>query len=558
FEWDGKPQLVAGTTYMASDVQRQFFMQPNPHLWDQEMAEMRAGGLNMLRTGWWSAYDQVMKESGVVREDMLRAVEAYLLTARKNDLPVQFTFFAFIPEMFGGANPYLDPEALRRQKELIVAVVQRFRDVPYVVWDLINEPSFSNPRRLWATRPNGDPFEMRAWNEWLLQKYKTPGAIAQAWQTTPFPPGAAPLPEEWEFAPKAAMRTNQGSNALKVHDYYMFAQEKLRDWAAELKSAIRSAGGNQLVTIGQDEGGGTDRLAPVFFGDAVDFTVTHPWWLDDAVLWDTLVAKIANKPLLVQEVGQQRLPQINGYERRTPQDVSNLVERKVAIAGQTSAGAIQWLWHTNGFMKNDNEMVIGALREDGTEKPEAQMLRRFAQFAAATRGLLSSPEDREVVIVTSQALQYSALNSFALEAQQKAVRALEYYCRVAARVVTENRLAELGSPKLAILPSPQTLSDPAWALLMKYVEAGGTLLVSGSMERDPNWQVTERLKALGLEAKPEPLFYRQAQIELGRQTIPLSYDGQPQQFIEALATADGKTFHELNRGKGTILVANFP
>jgi hypothetical protein len=78
------------------------------------------------------------------------------------------------------------------------------------------------------------------------------------------------------------------------------------------------------------------------------------------------------------------------------------------------------------------------------------------------------------------------------------------------------------------------------------------------MERDPNWQVTERLKALGLEARPEPLFYRQAQIELGRQTIPLSYDGQPQQFIEALATADGKTFHELNRGKGTILVANFP
>jgi len=306
------------------------------------------------------------------------------------------------------------------------------------------------------------------------------------------------------------------------------------------------------------EGGSTDRLSPAFYADAVDFTVTHPWWLDDAVLWDTLVAKVANKPLLVQEVGQQRLPQINGVERRTPQDVSNLIERKVAIAGETSAGAIEWLWHTNGFMKNDNEMPIGALREDGTEKPEAEMLRRFSQFAAATQGLLSAPEPRDVALVTSQALQYSGLNAFAIEAQQKAVRALEYYCRIAGRIVTENRLAELGSPKLAILVSPQALSDEAWTQLLKYVEGGGTLLVSGSMERDPHWQVTHRLRDVGLDAVPQPLFYRQGQIDLGMQTIPLSYDGDKQQFLEALTTADGKTFHELHKGKGIIYLTSFP
>src|SRR2546422_7240346 len=66
---------------MASDVQREFFMSPNPYVWDQDMAELRRAGFNMLRTGWWTAWDQVMKESGVVHEEMLRALEAFLMTA---------------------------------------------------------------------------------------------------------------------------------------------------------------------------------------------------------------------------------------------------------------------------------------------------------------------------------------------------------------------------------------------------------------------------------------------------------------------------------------------
>src|SRR4051812_7321005 len=107
FESDGRPLPIVGTTYMASDVQRQFFIAPNPYVWDRDFAEIRANGLNMLRTGWWTAWDQVAAPSGTVREEALRTLEAYLLTARKHDLPVQFTFFAFIPDQFGGENPYL-------------------------------------------------------------------------------------------------------------------------------------------------------------------------------------------------------------------------------------------------------------------------------------------------------------------------------------------------------------------------------------------------------------------------------------------------------------------
>jgi hypothetical protein len=556
FEIDGHTQAILGTTYMASDVQREFFLRPNAAVWDRDLAELRAAGFNMLRTGWWSAWDQVTKD-GAIHEEMLRALEAFLLTARKHGLPVQFTFFSFIPEVLGGANAYLDPEALRRQKELLLAVVERFKDVPYLSWDLINEPSFANPNQLWVTRPNRDRFELAAWNEWLRARYASRAALAEAWQMV-LPLEPEPLPAEEEFSTQAAYRTARGSNALKLYDYYLFAQDKFRGWVEQLRDAIRATGSKQLITVGQDEGGVRDRLSPAFFGDAVDFTTNHTWWLLDDLLWDSLAAKQPGKPLLIQETGISRQLRLDASARRSPQEDAQLLERKLAIALGTGAGAIHWLWHINSYMRDDNEVAIGAVRADGTEKPEAEVLRKFAVFAAQASGSLSRPEDPAVTIVTSQAFQYSALNWLALEAQTKAVRVLHSYCRVPGAVLAENQLARLGNPRLVILPSPHALNEESWQALVKYVESGGTLLITGSPERDAHWRVTQRLAALGLDAAPQPLTFRQAEMDLGTEKVALSFSFEKQQFTEALAAADGKTFRELSRGKGRIFLASYP
>ena len=45
---------------------------------------------------------------------------------------------------------------------------------------------------------------------------------------------------------------------------------------------------------------------------------------------------------------------------------------------------------------------------------------------------------------------------------------------------------------------------------MRYVNEGGTLLVTGSVERDAHWQVTERFGALGAPAAAESLLLRTA------------------------------------------------
>jgi len=559
FTLEGKPMLVAGTTYMASDVQRQFFMRPNPWVWDQDMAEIQAAGLNTIRTGWWTAWDQIMKQSGVVREDMLRAFEAYLLCARRHGLAVQFTFFAFSPDVLGGENPYLDPEAVRRQKELILAFVERFKDVPFLAWDLINEPSFSNPQRLWATRPNGDRFELKAWNDWLNAHYSDRGALAEAWRTIPVPDDqSVPLPAEPEFSGRAAYEDWPASNSLRAMDYQRFAQDAYRGWVVELRNAIRATGSHQLITADQDEGGGTDRPSPQYFGDAIDFTTTHTWWMSDAVLWDSLVATLPGEPMLVQETGVAQELTISGEDHRGPEADAALIERKLAIAAGTSAGAIEWLWNINSQMPDDREATIGALRVDGTEKAEAEILRRLGQFAEAAGPHLSGTVAPDVTILAAKTLQFSPLENLSLEAQQKSVRAIHYGCGVAASVLPENQIARLGQPKLVIVPAAQALADETWNALLAYVDKGGTLLLTGSFERDAHWNATSRLAALGFPAAPAPLVLRTAAQQLADRTLTLSFAFDKQEGAESLRFANGATFQTIPHGKGRIFVASEP
>jgi hypothetical protein len=492
------------------------------------------------------------------------------MTARRNGLAVQFNLFAFIPEVLGGENPYLDPEAIRRQKEMIVPFVERFHDVPYLAWDLINEPSFSNPQKTWETRPNGDRFELAAWNAWLIKHYADHGAIAEAWRSIPVPQdGSIPLPSEAEFSTRAQYEAWPSNNSLRAMDYQHFAQDAFRGWASEITNAIRGAGSKQLVTVGEDEGGGEERPQPVNFGDVLDFTTTHSWWAHDAILWDSLVAKLPGKPILVQETGVSKEIKIDGERHRTLEEETSLLERKLAIAGATSAGAIEWLWNVNALQRDDRESTIGAVRPDGTEKPEAALLARFAEFASLAGPHLSGAKLPEVAIVTSQVTQYSPLENLEIEAQQKSVRAMNYLCGMPAYVLSENQIAQSTAghfanlqqaelPRLVILPSAHALSEEAWNALLQYVSGGGTLLVTGSVERDAHWRATQRLAALGASATAESLLLRTAAQRIGDKSLELSFTHEKQQAAEYLHFADGETFHTLTHGKGRIFVTSEP
>jgi hypothetical protein len=549
---DSKPLPVVGTTYMASNVQRQFLMQPNPFVWDRDFAHMHDNGINMIRTGLWTAWDQVMKEPGIVQESALRNLEAFLMTARRYSIPVQFTFFAFIPDNFGGANPYLDPEAVRRQQDYMTAIVSRFKDVPWLMWDLINEPSFDKTAHLWVTRANGDRFESLRWNDYLSKTHGTNDAVANAWNMTTLP-SPMPAPDEPDFSPGSVYR---GGHPLSAHDFYMFAQQQFVEWAQTMRQTIRATGSKQLITVGQDEGGGTDRLNPSYWVDAVDFTTNHSWWLNDALLWDSLVAKQPGKPLLIQETGLQNDFQIDDSWRRSPDNQAYTLERKCALALATSAGVIDWLWNVNAYMTEDVEVTIGVVRPDFTEKAETAVMHGLAKFANTNREAFRAPEQPLVAIVLGQNLQFSPLNPAAVAAQQKAVRVLHNYLHVPAYAIAQNQLAHLGQPKLAILPSPHVLDDDAWKLLLAYASQGGTLLVTGSFDRDAYWRYTSRLKDLGVDSQVLPLNFRQGSMTIDGKSVPVSFDQQA--FVDELRFSDQSGWKELTVGKGKLLIASYP
>jgi len=553
FELDGHPIAVVGTTYMSSEVQRLYFDHPNVYVWDRDMAQIQAAGLNMLRTGWWTGWDKFCDENGQPYDRTLRTLEAYLMTARKHGLPVQFNFFAFLPEVLGGANPYLDPEAQRKQQTLVSTVVGRFHDVPFLGWDLINEPSIS--QHLWQTRPNGDRIELEAWNQWLSKRYPDRAALAAIWNVpSETVAGNISLPAELEFSSRGMY---EGHNSLRVYDYFLFAQETFVDWVRAMREKIREAGSRQLITVGQDEGGVRDRLSPAFYGAAVDFTTNHSWWGNDSLLWDSLTAKQPGEAMLIQETGLQREINLDESARFTPEQEASLFERKVALSFVQGSGAIEWLWNTNSYMTNANEAPIGALRADSTEKPEATVMRDFATFAKSLHSHLQSPRQPSVAMVTSQAAQFSVLADLQLEAQQKAVRALAYHLNITPYVIAENQVAKLGAPQLVILPSPQSLNEASWQALLAHVKGGGNLLITGPVSRNEHWQFRDRPHDLGLSGQIEPQSYRGAEIRLPGKTVPLSFDQQKQSSLEALRFSDGATWKEIPFGKGKVFWSSY-
>ena len=83
---------------------------------------MKQQGINMVRTGLWTAWSRAMLDPGALDENVLSALDAYVLCAAKHGILVTFNFYAFLPPSFGDANPYLGPRALEGQRAFLTAL----------------------------------------------------------------------------------------------------------------------------------------------------------------------------------------------------------------------------------------------------------------------------------------------------------------------------------------------------------------------------------------------------------------------------------------------------
>jgi len=561
FERNGHPFPVVGTTYMASDVHRQFLLEPNPVLWNRDFAAMSAAGVNLVRTGLWTGWKTYMPDVGRMDETALRSLDVFLLTARQHDIPIIFNLFAFLPEAWGGENPYLDPRSVTAQQAFASILAQRYARTDDVAWDLINEPSFSAASQLWKTRPNGDGFENAAWQEWLRRRYGADGgdsrpAALRAWGA-PADEDTA-LPSLDDFVDRNLFGATR---PRKAADYRRFSQDMFTSWVRQMTEALRGNGNRaQLITVGQDEGGLSERPNPLFFGTAVDFTCMHTWWNNDALAWDGILSRLPDRPMLVEETGLMRYERPDGTPWRTEQDAANLLERKLAIAvGAGGAGYVQWIWNTNPYMASDNEAGIGFLRADQTVRPELAPFIRISRFLRAHADRLHGRQLEDVVLLVPHSQMFST-RTHAVEATQRAVRALTNHLHVQARAVGEYGLdGYLGAPRLIVAPSPRVLTDAAWQALMAAVEKGATLVVTGIIDADERWLPVDRTGSLGLSATSRPVAGDE-RASIGGVTYRLGYRGDRLERVET-AVVPGESpagVHRVVRGKGVILWMPLP
>ncbi len=550
-----------GTTYMDSVVQRKFLHLPNPARWERDIVEMKEAGINTLRTGLWSAWREFVPLAGMANEAFLRALDAFVMTVCKHDMQLIFNFFAFYPPLFEGENPWLDPRSVEAQQDFVALVAHRYALVELLSWDLINEPSFGDPTKIFAQRPipNYDRFELRAFQEWL-KKRTTLEELQLRWRKTP-----AELPS-WEHVHPPAtsdygthVRDNNMHYMFQVADYTHFSQDMFRQWAARMYQAIRAAGSQTLVGVGQDEAG--VRLAPQFYADAVDYTTTHPWWNNDALLWDMLLDKTPHKPNIIQETGVMLVRDVDGRPWRSEQANADLLERKL-ITGLAARGAglIQWLWHTNSYMTSDNENSIGLVRTDGSEKPELGVMRAFGRLMQVLNTSIVEPEQLPAVWVVVPYGQWFVRPELAIEATQQAVRALGYHLGIVPQLVGEQRLQQaltsLGTaPRALILPSVQMLEAETWKTLQKYVFEGGTLLVSGVITHSSyNLSHAPMLTEMGETERVEPVSrYERLEMSPG-QHVSLLYDGEKIGYLKKA----NNSVHVYRHGSGSIVWSGLP
>ncbi|WP_376766980.1 beta-galactosidase [Paenibacillus agri] len=575
FVKNGKPLPVVGMTYMTSDVARKFLFLPNADVWDRDMAQMKKAGINWIRTGIWTAYRNVMQVDGHASEEVLRAIDAFFLTAKRHDLQVTFTFFSFTPETWEGTNPYLDPRSVEAQKRFIRSIISRHRSTTHVDWDLINEPSMFDPPRIFSDGPSSarDIHEIKAFSAWLEQRHGNISALQEHWNMTPLelPDFAAARPPEQSDINFSIQDIHSGKRGTRWLDYCLFSMDMHNVWAQELYGTIKVLCPNHMVTVGQDEALGAQRPSPFFYEEAVDYTTVHTWWLNDSLLWSGIFAKTANKPNLIQETGIMYVETPDGRAKRSEEELRSILERKYAYAFATGgAGAVQWIWNTNFYMDNANESQIGAVRADGTEKPEADVSYDFGRFIGEAGGIFDGRKLEDIAVIFPYSNDFSN-RKLAYDATTRLTRIMSYQLHLPFRGVSEYDLDALEAqpPKLILLPSAHNLDNEAMKKLLSFVErTGATLVVTGSLGLDAYWQPTDRLDHL-LGRRELHNVRREERLNLNGVLFPVSYgqrriaelikEVSVQEVPNATAqSAQGDAVVEVAIGKGRLIWSPLP
>jgi len=419
----GRPVYPIGVNYWPRRTAVKMWTRWDPEGIAQDLREMRALGLNTVRFFLRTA-DFADAEANL-RPEALEKLDTFLALCREHGLHVLPSLF--VGHMSGmnfpipwerGRDFYTDPEVLARSRRFVQEIVARYRDEEAILgWLLSNEVTHHAGKR-----------ETHVLVNWMCALRDAIHAVD----------------------PQRPIAAGDGADDLK---------------------------GNGL---GYPEGALRDIAE---LGRVQDFISLHIYFDDN----DSL--RFSHTPAgLVRlcDVGVPVLAEEFGLSTGLVAEEDQAAYFRVLLFSTWAAGAaghLAWCWSDfptadlPPYTHHPHELFFGITRSDGSEKPAAEEMRRFAHLLAkvdATRWAPAAPQ-AAILVPTTFYVNYPFRS---VDRQQLLKTLLEAYtlARMASFDVHFVREPALPPEGVRLLLAPfADLLAPTWYELQDWVEAGGIL-----------------------------------------------------------------------------------
>ncbi len=491
---DGRPTFLIG-----SNQTGMMYYSPHetPLVWDRDFANMAAHNFHLLRILHFSPYSRGGYEGAPTNnpldlaerpERLVRQMDAIVQLAQKHRVGI----FLSLHDWMGVG---LTDAELAAQADWNRFWAARYRDVPGIIYDIQNEPSVDVPDR---------PDMVALWNAFLQERYGSDAALRAAW--VQHPPEAA-LPN----VPLGA-QTDEWDD-VRSADRKRFETVVLNRWIKANLDGIRAGDPDAIVTVGY-----LPSMPPadkLLGAELLDFSNMHYYGPTEGMATEFLLSdrRAAGKGLSLGECGAQESHDARIYGRYDVPVEESVYRFQSYIhyaAGLGAAFICNWCW------KDFDESVFpwGLIqRQSDVAKPwtyaweQASLLLSVAEPRYAPPPVVVVAPDSHRIGPRFGELHGALKRCFDLLLDQ----------RVPFGVCTEAEVGALPAETRAVLwPLPYCPDDATFEQVRSWVEAGGTLYLSGDIQFDRTRRATraDRRTQLGLPAAealspfavPEPSF----------------------------------------------------
>ncbi len=387
-----------------------------------------------------------------------------------------------------------DAAQLAAQLETSVHLGERYRNNPWVLVDVRNEPTFG------LTTPG----QKEGVNAWLSTKYQTDAALRAAWQEDSLTLG--------QVEPKAL---DGGWDDIPTPDTHQAWADLQKAWAENTRDGVRLSDPERLVAVGwMQRFATTDRIwANRYASEEMDFNDTHFYGAipDYHNQVKEIDLRALGKPFLVGECGARNHPTFLAAGGGAETD-ADYARRFLALGHYVFGlgGTALDTWHWRDPM--EGTFPFGQVHQDLVPRASATGMRAQAFAFGQLEPVYKQPE---VLVVFPTAHQWGGGEQNAIIDAVRRCFSLLSDCQVDIGVIDEQDLGQLPQGVKALFyPTPWCASDEVIAQLQAFVEAGGVLYCSGELSYDAqrNLAGPERMQTLmGLERVGEhyPHFQRQ-------------------------------------------------